>query len=57
MFSKRLREMGMPMFIYPNATIEHFGIKGYRGNLDEYLKEQKKLAMKAMLAAQPEVKQ
>jgi hypothetical protein len=50
MFSKRLRDMGLQMFIYPNATIEHFGIKGYRGNLDEYLKEQKKINLTAMQA-------
>jgi hypothetical protein len=41
MFSKRLREMGVPMFIYPNATIEHFGVKGWLGNFDKFLKEQK----------------
>jgi hypothetical protein len=39
MFSKRLKEMGIPMFIYPNATINHFGIKGWEGNLDQWLKK------------------
>ena len=44
MFSKRMREMGMPMFIYPNATIEHYGVKGWLGNFDKFLKgEHKKL--------------
>ena len=41
-FSKRLREMGIPMFIYPNATIEHYGIKGWSGNFDTFLKNNKK---------------
>ena len=41
-FSRRLRDMGIKMFIYPNATIEHFGIKGWAGNLDKWLKAKKK---------------
>jgi len=40
-FSKRMREMGMQMFIYPNATIEHYGVKGWRGNFDEFLRKNK----------------
>lgn len=39
-FSKRMRAMGMPMFIYPNVNITHWGIKGYDGNYHEFLKEQ-----------------
>lgn len=41
-FSKRLREMGMKMFIYPNANIEHFGVKGWFGNFDKFLRENSK---------------
>ena len=32
--------MGVPMFIYPNVDITHWGIKGYDGNYHKYLKEQ-----------------
>ena len=41
-FSSRLRDMGMQMMIYPNATICHFGVKGWQGNYDTYLKDEKK---------------
>ena len=41
LFSKRLREMGMPMFIYPNIKMGHFGIKGWTGNYHEFLQSQK----------------
>ena len=47
MFSKRLREMGIPMFIYPNATIAHFGVKAWTGNLDQHLKNEKKISLAA----------
>lgn len=40
-FSKRMREMGMAMFIYPNATIEHWGPQGHKGNFDKFLRDQK----------------
>ena len=40
MFSKRMRDMGMPMFIYPNVHITHWGNKGYAGNYHEFLKKQ-----------------
>ena len=40
-FSRRLRDMGMKMWIYPNATLNHFGIKGFEGNLDKHLRENK----------------
>ena len=39
-FSKRMRSMGVPMFIYPNVDITHWGIKGYDGNYHKFLKEQ-----------------
>jgi glycosyltransferase involved in cell wall biosynthesis len=38
-FSNRLRAMGIQLFIYPNATISHFGIQGWTGNFDEHLKK------------------
>ena len=41
-FSNRLRNMGIDLFIYPNATIAHFGIQGWTGNYDNFLKEQTK---------------
>lgn len=37
LFSKRLREMGMPMFIYPNVNLWHYGMKGWAGNFHEHL--------------------
>lgn len=40
-FSARIRDMGTQMMIYPNATITHFGINGWTGNLDKWLKEKK----------------
>ena len=45
-FSNRMRDMGIPMMIYPNATISHFGIKGWMGNFDTFLKGQKKIKPK-----------
>lgn len=42
-FSNRMRDMGIPMMIYPNATISHFGVKGWQGNFDQFLREQKKI--------------
>lgn len=44
MFSRRMRGMEMPMMIYPNATITHYGINGWTGNLDQWLKDEKKKA-------------
>ena len=41
MFCKRLREMGEQLYIYPNATIGHFGVKGWSGNFDKYLRGKK----------------
>lgn len=42
MFSKKLREMGTKMFIYPNVDITHWGYKAFPGNFDKHLKEQAK---------------
>lgn len=37
LFSKRLRDMGMEMWIYPNVNMGHFGIKGWMGNYHQFL--------------------
>ena len=42
MFSKRIKAMGVPMFIYPNVNITHWGYKGFFGNYHTFLKEQTK---------------
>ena len=47
MFSKKLREMGVKMFIYPNVDITHWGYKNFPGNYDKYLKEQAKKPLPA----------
>ena len=39
-FSKRLREMGAKMMIYPNVDIVHWGYKDFGGNFDKFLKKQ-----------------
>ena len=39
MFSKRMREMGVSMFIYPNVDIVHWGYKPFAGNYDKFLKD------------------
>ena len=41
-FSNRLRAMGVPLFIYPNATISHFGVHGWTGNFNTFLKDKAK---------------
>lgn len=41
MFCKRLREMGEELYIYPNVTIGHFGVKGWTGNFDKFLRGKK----------------
>lgn len=38
-FAKRLREMGIRMFIYPNVDIVHWGYKDFAGNYDKWLKK------------------
>lgn len=40
-FSNRLKAMGVQLFIYPNATISHFGIQGWTGNFNEMLRQKK----------------
>jgi hypothetical protein len=37
-FAKRLREMGIPMFIYPNVDIVHWGYKDFSGNYDKWIR-------------------
>jgi hypothetical protein len=43
MFSKRLREMGMKMYIFPNIDIVHWGYKPFAGNFDVFLKKQRQV--------------
>lgn len=43
-FSNRLRSMGIRLFIYPNATISHFGVQGWTGNFNDFLREKQKAA-------------
>ncbi len=48
MFSKRLRDMGVKMFIYPNVNMVHWGYQSFPGNYDQFLKKQaKELSAKA----------
>ena len=57
MFAKRLREMNVPMYIYPNVNIIHYGYKGYEGNYHEYLKksvDDREFAPKPVPAPAPE---
>lgn len=42
MFSKKLREMGIKLFIYPNVDITHWGYKNFQGNYDHHLRESAK---------------
>ena len=37
-FGKRLAEMGIDIFIYPNIEFGHFGVKGWMGNFDRWLR-------------------
>ena len=41
-FSNRLRKMGIQLFIYPNATISHYGVQGWTGNFDQFLQKNSK---------------
>ena len=41
MFSKRLRDAGIRMFIYPDVDIIHWGYKDFAGNFDKFLKREK----------------
>ena len=42
MFSRKIREMGVKMYIYPNVDITHWGYKNFPGNYDHYLRKQAK---------------
>lgn len=37
-FGKRLKAMGLESWIYPNIQFGHYGIKGWMGNFDHYLR-------------------
>ena len=37
--AKRLREMDLQMFIYPNVDIVHWGYKDFGGNYDKWLRQ------------------
>lgn len=45
-FSKRLRDMGTRMFIYPKVDLIHWGYKAFDGNYHNYLKAKKDTAEK-----------
>ena len=45
-FSKKMRDMDMQMFIYPNVDITHWGYKAFDGNFDKHLRECKERAEK-----------
>jgi len=38
-FGRRLGEMGVDVFIYPNIEFGHYGVKGYFGNFDKWLRD------------------
>ena len=38
-FSRRIRDMGCKMFIYPNIDIVHWGYKPFEGNYDKWLRK------------------
>ena len=38
MFSRRMRDMGIQMFIYPNVDIIHWGYKDFGGNFHKHLR-------------------
>jgi len=44
-FGRRLKEIGVEAWIYPNANIGHYGIKGWQGNFHNYLKDPEKGAV------------
>lgn len=50
MFSRKLREMGVKMYIYPNVDITHWGYKEFPGNYDKFLRKQ------ALEMGPPEIK-
>lgn len=38
-FSNRVQAMGIDLLIYPNATIGHYGVHGWTGNFNTFLRE------------------
>jgi hypothetical protein len=40
-FGKKLTEMGIDIFIYPNIDFGHYGVKGWQGNFDKWLRSPK----------------
>ena len=42
-FGERLKEMGIAVFIYPNINFGHFGVKGWTGNFDTWLRAPKEV--------------
>jgi hypothetical protein len=49
-FSKRIRDMGAKMMIYPNVDIVHWGYKDFGGNFDKFLKKEAAAAQNARAA-------
>lgn len=43
-FCKRWRDIGGDVWVEPNVTITHYGMSGFRGNLDKSLRENLKAA-------------
>jgi glycosyltransferase involved in cell wall biosynthesis len=41
-FGRRLKEIGIEPFIFPNIEFGHYGVKGWFGNLDRYLRNPEK---------------
>ncbi len=37
-FGRRMAELGVEAWIYPNAQIGHYGVKGWHGNYDKFLR-------------------
>lgn len=42
-FGKRLQECGVEAWIYPNISFGHYGVKGWQGNFDQFLRGNHKL--------------
>lgn len=40
-FGKRLNELGFTPMVYPNIDFTHYGVKGWSGNFDRWLKDPK----------------
>ncbi len=39
-FGRRMQEIGVEGWIYPNVHVGHYGVKGWTGNYDTYLRQQ-----------------